>query len=103
MEIRQAFVKTLPVMAGYIVLGIGFGILLRNAGYGVPWAFVLPPAMIGMLVIYCLKDVDVTAAPFALPELIAAGCVVLLQIWKRNTILSILAGTAVYMVLTRVL
>ena len=39
MEIRKAFMKSLPVMAGYIVLGIGFGILLRNAGYGVIWAF----------------------------------------------------------------
>ena len=36
--IRQAFYKSVPVMAGYIVLGIGFGILLRNAGYGVLWA-----------------------------------------------------------------
>lgn len=39
MEIRKAFIKSLPVMAGYIVLGIGFGILLRNEGYGVLWAF----------------------------------------------------------------
>ena len=39
--IRQAFLKTLPVLAGYIVLGIGFGILLRNAGYGVLWAFAM--------------------------------------------------------------
>ena len=36
--IRQAFFKTIPVMAGYIVLGTGFGILMRNAGYGVLWA-----------------------------------------------------------------
>ncbi len=36
--VKQAFYKSIPVMAGYIVLGIGFGILLRNAGYGVPWA-----------------------------------------------------------------
>ena len=35
--IRQAFYKSVPVMAGYIVLGIGFGILMRNAGYGVLW------------------------------------------------------------------
>ncbi len=35
--IRQAFYKSIPVMAGYIVLGIGFGILMRNAGYGVLW------------------------------------------------------------------
>ncbi len=39
--VRQAFFKSLPVMAGYIVLGIGFGILLRDAGYGVAWAFAM--------------------------------------------------------------
>lgn len=39
--IRQAFVQSIPVMAGYIVLGIGFGILLRGAGYGVGWAFAM--------------------------------------------------------------
>ncbi len=36
--VRQAFLKSVPVMAGYLVLGIGFGILLRGAGYGAPWA-----------------------------------------------------------------
>lgn len=39
--IRQAFYKSLPVMAGYVVLGIGFGILLRSAGYGTLWAFAM--------------------------------------------------------------
>ena len=43
--VRQAFLKSLPVMAGYIVLGIGFGILLRNAGYGVLWAFAMSAAI----------------------------------------------------------
>ena len=38
---RQAFFKSLPVMAGYVILGIGFGILLRGAGYGAPWAFAM--------------------------------------------------------------
>ena len=37
--IKYAFYKSIPVFAGYIFLGIGFGILLRNAGYGVVWAF----------------------------------------------------------------
>lgn len=36
--IRKAFYKSLPVMAGYVVLGTGFGIMLHNAGYGVVWA-----------------------------------------------------------------
>lgn len=39
--LRQAWIKSIPVMAGYIVLGIGFGILLRNAGYGVLWSFAM--------------------------------------------------------------
>ena len=39
--IRKAFTKSLPVMAGYIVLGIGFGILLKDAGYGLFWAFIM--------------------------------------------------------------
>ena len=60
---------------------------------------VLPPAIIGMLVIYCLKDTAVTAAPFGAPELIAGALVVILQAWKRSTLLSILSGTAVYMLL----
>ena len=35
---RKAFLRSLPVMAGYVVLGMGFGILARRAGYGLPWA-----------------------------------------------------------------
>lgn len=64
---------------------------------------VLPQAIIGMLVIYCLKDTTVTAAPFGLPELIATAAVVLLQIWKRNSLVSILAGTVVYMLLIQLI
>ena len=59
----------------------------------------LPPAIIGMLIIYCLKDTVITSAPFGLPELIAGVMVVLLQAWKRNALLSILCGTVVYMLL----
>ena len=39
--VKEAFLRSIPVMAGYIVLGIGFGILLRRAGYGVAWAFAM--------------------------------------------------------------
>ena len=62
---------------------------------------VLPSAIIGMLVIYCLKDVRLTSHPHGLPELIAAACVVGLQVWKRNSLLSILTGTVVYMILVQ--
>ena len=39
--VKKAFIRSVPVMAGYIVLGMGFGILLRNAGYGALWAFAM--------------------------------------------------------------
>ena len=60
---------------------------------------VLPPAIIGMLVIYCLRETELTTAPFGIPELLAALIVVLMQVWKRNSVLSILAGTVIYMVI----
>ena len=64
---------------------------------------VLPPAIIGMLVIYCLKDVTPAICPFGIPELLAAACVIGIQAWKRNSLISILAGTAVYMVLVQII
>ena len=62
---------------------------------------VLPPALIGMLVIYCFKDVRFAAAPYGLPELISALCIVALQVWKRSSLISILGGTAIYMLLVQ--
>ena len=62
---------------------------------------VLPAAIIGMLVIYCLKDTVITRAPFGAPELIAGLAVVGLQVWKRSPLLSILGGTVLYMVLVQ--
>ena len=62
---------------------------------------VLPYAIMGMLVVYCLKGVSFASFPFGLPELIACATVVLLHIWKRNTLLSIGAGTVCYMLLVQ--
>ncbi len=62
---------------------------------------VLPPAVIGMLVVYCFKSVEITSVPFGLPEIIAGLAVVLLHVWKRNNLLSIGAGTILYMVLVQ--
>lgn len=64
---------------------------------------VLPSAVIGMLVIYCLRDISFTTAPFGLRELLASLVVVLVQIFRRNSILSILAGTISYMVLLQLI
>lgn len=60
---------------------------------------VLPYAIMGMLVVYCVKDVSISIAPHGIPELIAGAVVVGLHLWKRNTLLSIVAGTVVYMLL----
>ena len=62
---------------------------------------VLPYAIMGMLVVYCLKDVSLTAFPFGIPELLGCAAVILLHIWKRNTLLSIGAGTVCYMLLVQ--
>ena len=53
----------------------------------------------GMLVVYCLKDVTVTAAPFGLPEFLGCAVVAGLHTWKRSTLLSIGGGTLCYMLL----
>ena len=63
----------------------------------------LPPAMMGLLVVYCLKGVTWLAAPHGAPELIAIAAVVLLHRWKNNVLLSIAGGTAVYMLLVQVI
>lgn len=62
---------------------------------------VLPCAIIGMLVVYCLKDISITSAPFGIPELL--GCLIVggLHVWKRNTLLSIGAGTVCYMLMVQ--
>ena len=64
---------------------------------------VLPKAIIALLVIYCLKDVSIAAQPHGIPELIAGSSVVGMQVWKRNTVLSILLGTVIYMVIIRIM
>ena len=63
---------------------------------------VLPPAIIGMLVIYCLKDITPSVHPFGIPELIAVACVAGVQVWKRNSLISIIAGTLIYMILVQI-
>ena len=62
---------------------------------------VLPFAIMGMLVVYCLKGVSFTSAPFGIPEIIGCAVVTGLHIWKRNTLLSIGVGTVCYMLLVQ--
>ena len=62
---------------------------------------ILPPAVIGMLVVYCLRETQLFAYPCGLPELIACLAVIGLHAWRRNVLLSVGAGTVLYMVLVQ--
>ena len=62
---------------------------------------VLPYAIMGMLVVYCLKDISLTSAPFGIPELLGCAAVAALHVWKRSTLLSIGVGTVFYMLLVQ--
>ena len=62
---------------------------------------VLPFAIMGMLVVYCLKDTSFIAAPYGIPELCCCALVAVLHVWKRSTLLSIGAGTLCYMLLVQ--
>lgn len=62
---------------------------------------VLPYAAIGLLVVYCLKGIAIAETPYGAPEAIAIIVITILHYWKENTLLSIGAGTVVYMILVQ--
>lgn len=96
------------IIAGVTMLLRALPFLLFPEGRSIPklvaeLSNMLPCAVMGMLIVYCLRKVSVFAWPFGLPELIAIGIVVGCHIWKRMTLLSILAGTISYMFLIQVI
>lgn len=103
MNTTQVFITLLLIMAATVVTRF-LSFFLFPAGKKTP-AFVqylgkvLPPAALGMLVIYCFKGVNLTSANHGIPELLAGIAVAILQKWKKNMFLSIAAGTACYLVL----
>lgn len=62
---------------------------------------VLPASIMIILVVYCLRNINLTAFPFGLPELISAAVVIIAQVIRKNTFLSVFLGTACYMILMR--
>lgn len=62
---------------------------------------VLPPAVFGMLVIYCLRNVSIFTGSHAIPEMLSIALVVALHLWKRQMLLSIAGGTVCYMLLVQ--
>ena len=64
--------------------------------------FALPCSVFGMLLVYCLKDTVVMSFPFALPEVLGLAVTSAIYLWKKNTLISIAAGTVFYMFLIQV-
>jgi branched-subunit amino acid transport protein AzlD len=103
-----------PIQIFIIILAVAFGTILtrflpfvlfpekREAPKIVTYlSRVLPAAMMGLLVVYCLKNVTMTSMPYGLPEIIAIAVIIILHKWKNNVLLSIVGGTVVYMVLVQ--
>lgn len=74
-----------------------FGGKKEVPGYITYLSGVLPYAIMGMLVVYCLKNMNLFAGTHGIPEILASAAVVGLHVWKRNTLLSIAVGTVFYM------
>ena len=96
------------VHAGYIVIISGavtaflrflpfwvFG--KKRPGFILYLGRVLPPAVMAMLSVYCLRGTEIFTGAHGIPEAVACIAVVILHVWKRNTLLSITAGTVIYM------
>ena len=88
---------------GALLVAVVAGVtaLIRFLPFVVYLAGVLPYAIMAMLVVYCLRGVDLLGPTHGLPELLAGAAVVGLHLWKKNTLLSIAVGTALYMVLVQ--
>ena len=98
---------SIGLMAGITFLTRVLPVLLFDRGDSPPKVVlylgrVLPPAVIAMLIVYCLRGISFSALPQWLPALLASAAVVLLHLWKRNNLLSIFGGTALYMILVQV-
>lgn len=92
------------VMAGVTALIRFLPFLVFRKGAPGPVLFlgeVLPYAVMGMLVVYCLKNINVFIGNHGLPDILAVAFVAVLHKWKHNTLLSIAGGTIFYMVLVQ--
>lgn len=94
------------IMAGVTLLTRALPFLLFDRGERVPEVIlylgrVLPPAIIAMLVVYCLKGIHFMTLGGWIPALVSCAVVVLLHLWKSNDLLSIFGGTILYMILVQ--
>ena len=100
-------IAAIAVMAVVTFLTRALPFLLFGRGKQAPRVILylgkyLPPAVIAMLIVYCLKNVTFGSPAGWAPSLIASVVVIALHLWKKNNLLSILGGTLLYMVLVQV-
>lgn len=105
MTVIQQIITVAVVVAGTMLTRF-LPFLLFPAGRSTPKYIqylgrVLPPAVFGLLVIYCLRNVSLLKESHGIPELISIAAVIVLHIWKRQMLLSIAGGTVLYMVLVQ--
>lgn len=96
----------IAIMAGVTFLTRALPFLLFDRGERPPKLVlylgkVLPPAVIAMLIVYCLRTVSFAGLDSWLPQLISVSAVVLLHLWKHNNLISIFGGTLLYMFLVQ--
>ena len=107
--INAGYTFTLIVIAAVVTILLrAFPFIIFNGKKGMSpvvkkIADALPPAIIAVLVIYCLKDNLVIDVTKIIPALAAVAAVVAVHLYKRNTLISVLVGTIVYMLLIRVI
>ena len=99
-------VAAIAVMAVVTFLTRALPFLLFDRGESPPRLVlylgrVLPPAIIAMLIIYCLRGVSFLTPGGWVPQLLCVGVVVVLHLWKHNNLLSIFGGTVLYMALVQ--
>lgn len=105
MTLPQQLVTILTVVLGTMLTRV-LPFLLFPAGKPTPKYLqylgkVLPAAVFGLLVVYCLRNVSIVSGSHGIPELIAIIVVVLLHLWKKQMLLSIAGGTVCYMLLVQ--
>jgi branched-subunit amino acid transport protein AzlD len=105
MSVAQQIITIAAVIAGTMVTRflpfIVFPSGKKTPKYVQYLGKVLPAAVFGLLVIYCLRNVDVLHGSHGIPELISIAVVVILHLWKRQMLLSIAGGTVCYMLLVQ--
>ena len=105
MTVTQQIITVAVVVAGTMLTRF-LPFLLFPAGKTTPKYIpyigkVLPPAVFGLLVVYCLRNVSIFEGSRGIPELISIVAVIVLHVWKRQMLLSIAGGTVLYMVLVQ--